>query len=316
MIGTRLRVAPGPSVFGLLGVIGGIGLVGVGIYTQNAHWAVGGALPLLVGLALLLTGDSGYELEFQPTGVTIHETSQAIPFASLQGMCFSGSPHGPLDLLFEERCLRIAGRNDQPQASIYQFFVSQLTPTGSRNVNGKMQGHLQQQLATFGDDKVFSFRARSQYQPPSVYRRQIAVSLMLVLCGIVWIGGGIPLQKGHDVDPYVGFGCLLLICGGLAAACYASFRKPLKQIVKNWQAASLVISPLGIALIQGDLQGEMKWRELQEAKLVNKAPATARHSCHRRSMLTLTVPGATIRIPDIYDRPLTIIHERIMAYWR
>jgi hypothetical protein len=32
--------------------------------------------------------------------------------------------------------------------------------------------------------------------------------------------------------------------------------------------------------------------------------------------IELVVPGATIVIADIYDRPLPLIYDRIVSYWR
>jgi hypothetical protein len=86
--------------------------------------------------------------------------------------------------------------------------------------------------------------------------------------------------------------------------------------MRNWREASLVIGPLGLAVVQGDLKGEMRWGELRQLHM--KAPRFAAYA-NRMKLgpgIRLVVEGATIVIADLYDRPLRVIHQRIMDYWR
>ena len=87
------------------------------------------------------------------------------------------------------------------------------------------------------------------------------------------------------------------------------------EIGGSW-TSSLVLSPVGLALVQGDLQGELRWEQLRDVQLVSKPRFFQMGQENVRTGIWLRVEGAQIVIADIYDRPLPIIFERIKAYWR
>jgi hypothetical protein len=70
-----------------------------------------------------------------------------------------------------------------------------------------------------------------------------------------------------------------------------------------------VIGPQGIALSQGELQGQLRWAELKRIRIRKGAFLSA-------PVLELRVEGARIDIPDIYSTPLTLIHREIDAFWQ
>jgi len=69
-----------------------------------------------------------------------------------------------------------------------------------------------------------------------------------------------------------------------------------------------------MAMVQGGIQGEVRWPELLEIRF-NAKPRGLSLS-NQRAMLPgilLRVKGADILIADIYDRPLYVIYNRILA---
>jgi hypothetical protein len=84
-------------------------------------------------------------------------------------------------------------------------------------------------------------------------------------------------------------------------------------ILKNWKNASLVIAPEGMAMVQGLIQGEVKWPELLDVRF-NVKPVGF-HMGHHTAFpgIMLSVKGANILIADIYDRPLHVIYNRILT---
>jgi hypothetical protein len=70
----------------------------------------------------------------------------------------------------------------------------------------------------------------------------------------------------------------------------------------------LVISPIGIALAQGELIGEMRWSELRNVR--------QRNNFLNRAVIDLHVEGAKVEILDVYDTPLVEIRRQIEQYWR
>ena len=110
-----------------------------------------------------------------------------------------------------------------------------------------------------------------------------------------------------DAKPWVGGGLMTaVVCGLLLLATLARPSPPLK--IKNSRTASLIISPLGIALSQGDVQGQLRWSELRDMKLVKGLGRTA--------VVRLDVSGAYIVIADVYDAPLSTIFGQMRGYWK
>ena len=67
-------------------------------------------------------------------------------------------------------------------------------------------------------------------------------------------------------------------------------------------------------MVQGDIQGEVRWPELLEIRF--NARPRGLNLGNQRAMLPgirLWVKGAEIVIADIYDRPLCVIYNRILA---
>jgi len=86
--------------------------------------------------------------------------------------------------------------------------------------------------------------------------------------------------------------------------------------VKNWRKSSLVISPMGLALVQGDIKGEMRWDELRDVQYKSRPGSFSMDVNTAMPGVLLKFEGASITIADIYDQPLRIIYERIRRYWR
>jgi hypothetical protein len=88
---------------------------------------------------------------------------------------------------------------------------------------------------------------------------------------------------------------------------------------KNWQQAGLVVGPDGLALVQGDLTGELYWDEVRDLRLREKGggfqPFHVTNSASHAG-INVKVEGATILIRDIFDQPLYAIHERMVRFWR
>ena len=87
--------------------------------------------------------------------------------------------------------------------------------------------------------------------------------------------------------------------------------------IRNWRASALVVGPAGLALMQGEMRGQLRWDELRKVEFRHKRPWYQYDSSREPTRgIRLTVEGATILIADIYDRPLPLIYKQIRAYWR
>jgi hypothetical protein len=119
-------------------------------------------------------------------------------------------------------------------------------------------------------------------------------------------------------DAATGFGGLLLLTGliGLACAALPASRRGLRRTVKHPEQATVIITPLGIAMMQGDTRGEVAWNEIKHVNLRTKPPGFAITGSGLTTGVELALGGAMVRIVDIYDRSQQEIYERIMANWR
>jgi hypothetical protein len=77
-----------------------------------------------------------------------------------------------------------------------------------------------------------------------------------------------------------------------------------------------VICPDGLALVQGDLTGELRWDEVRDVKMPTARAGLQMSSGIPGPAIVLKVAGAAIPILDVYDRPLPVIHQLLSHYWK
>jgi hypothetical protein len=218
----------------------------------------------------------------------------------------------PIHVFHEEGVVSIPPRLNVPSDEVFHFLLAQFSPGGSREVNPALRDYLQRQEEAFGPERVWSYRARKLAGKGQGGRRPRAVCLAVALAGLAWFASGLALGE----PAWIGFGILAAVLGGLFFLAFWATSPSLAHHKKHWRQASLVVSPVGLALVQGDMRGEMRWDELRDVQLHGR-PRHFRHGAeHTMPGIKLVVEGAAIVIPDIYDRPLPVIHERIVQYWR
>jgi hypothetical protein len=205
---------------------------------------------------------------------------------------------------------------DINSAGIHRALTLRYSASGSRRVNPLLEDYLERQLAMFGPERVWSYRAAPPRKNVHRPRRAPALALALLLTGIVWV------VLNADMDgpaPWAGAGVLLGIVSALTLFILWFYgRKARLRRIKGWDSSGLVITPLGLAMIQGDVSGELEWDQLREVKL-KKRPGYFQVVGDASTGLTgiiLHVEGAMIIVADLYDRPIDMIHERILRYWK
>ena len=72
----------------------------------------------------------------------------------------------------------------------------------------------------------------------------------------------------RDYEPWLIFGILLaLVFSFSALALWFSAAGPR---IRNWQLSSLVIGPAGLAMVQGDMRGELRWAEVRRMRCTRR----------------------------------------------
>ncbi len=177
-----------------------------------------------------------------------------------------------------------------------------------------MEAFVQEQLALFGDDKVFIYRARPAVSSKRVGRRMTrrqAWAYSLLLGGLVMIIMG-AVDQGRWA-PVAGFGVMSLLLGALVWLIVRPRHKVHGDIVSSkLKDSCLVLSPTGIALIQGDLRGTLAWEEVLGVNRIGNYRSFQISSPGKG--ISLKVRGADILLLDIYDSPIDAVEVQIQRH--
>jgi hypothetical protein len=321
MIGERIESRPQFPVVATIFLLIAVGLAAAGLALNNFHFLIGAVLPFLVSLALFLKRTPHFLATFTPEGLEVGRSGEFIPYDALQGLKGKGRSSDPrkpgpysyaIQVIHEEGVLEIPARLNVPSDDVYLFLWERFPPEGSRGVSRPLRDYLREQEAAFGVDRVFPYRARSHLGSWRARQRAAAASLAVAVAGVVWIAVGIPRQA----PAWIGFGVMLLLFGLLFFLASLTSGRPAHARIKNWRASGLVISPVGLALVQGDLQGEMRWDELRDLQYRSRPRSFSMTHGTGMAGIDLKFEGASITIVDLYDQPLWVIFDRIRAYWK
>lgn len=319
MIGERIEARNAFPLGAALLLVAGLGLVAAGLGTGNRDLAIGGALPIAIGAAWwTLRPGRPFTATFQEDGLLVEGEGEPylVPYASIRNVKVGGrlaNPKGPdrgrrpIELLHESGHLRIPARSSFPTHAIVRFLADRIPDRGSREVNPALADFLRVQEETFGPEHIYTFGAADRVWKSSL-RGLRAFSLGAMLGAAIWIGLG---AAGIGSDGWSPAGIVVLVFGLLLFAASFSEFQTTGQTRKLRKNAGLVIGPGGMAMIQGPIQGELRWAELLEARLQDGVRAfQASHGAGIPGIM-LRVKGAEILIADVYDRPLYVIHDLI-----
>jgi hypothetical protein len=321
MIGQRIEAQPGTPWGEILSFAAGAAMLAWGVVVASPHPIVAAVLPLSVGLALTVTRQGPFIVEVTENGLEATDPPQHVPYAAIEGLTVGGKPtkvRAPLYVFFQAGVLFFPPRLTVPTSELFGFLAGRISEGGSRDVPTPLAKYLRAQAESFGDANVFSYRARPHPTPLS-RKRSVAVSLAVAVTGIVWLIAG--FAGGDQYFAWAVVGGIFAFMFTLSALGFAFERKGPK--IKNWRQSGLVIGPAGLALVQGDARGEMRWPELRKLEYRDRARSFRFEGVgwHLETEtpyrgIHLVVEGARIVIADIYDRPLPLIYDRIRTYWQ
>jgi hypothetical protein len=304
-------------IFGLLG----IGLILVAGVVGIVHWAIAAVFPLLAAFFLWGARRPVFRAEFTDTGLQIDHPAISIPYERLEGLRavgFADPPPRdarrsfPIDIFHEEGVVRIPPGLNVASADVYHFLYAQFPASGARDINPLLTAYLGREEEASGPEAVYTYRAR-RHLARNTYPRGRAFFLAMMLAGISWMV--IALFRPESPG-WMAPGVLALIIGGSCSLFLWLDRRRTQRLVRNWRQASLIIAPHGLAMIQGDLKGELRWDEILEIHLNNKPHASFRASSVTPGAgITLKVQAAHIFIADIYDRPLPLIYTALRSHY-
>lgn len=295
----------------------------------NLHLAILALAPAMLTFGLLLGRRREFRGCLRDDCLEVEEPALRIPYTEIEGLTINGLAVDPdffrvktgtLMVMHRGGVLEIPATSNVPIQKVYQAIISVLPTTGSRQLSQTFTEHFQKEAATFGPERVHGFSRRKVIgRRPSTRRGQICAA-SLVLCGILWClvyAAASGPFAAREYEPWIGFGSMLSLFslfGWLALYC---MQQPLEGKSRTLRNAELIVSPTGIAVHQGDIQGHLRWEELLDVRF--SRPRRFSFVLSREGVavgIQLVIAGTTVRIIDIYDRPIALIHKLIQQYWK
>jgi hypothetical protein len=262
MIGERVFLKRGVSIFGWLLLLAAIVLAGTSFVTRDIHVAVA-ILPALMGISMLTSRQSHESVEFLEHGLVFDDGTE-ISYADIFSLTDTGMSRSPDEVLkgrwiglsTPEGHVVIRASSQSENCNMYRFLYGQLKTCGSRDVSQKLRSFLETQIETFGDERVHSFVARPKQSDRKTVRAKIVPWLAAIVTGLIWL----VLSEMHKVPPaFAGWGIGLMIASPIVTLLIIAGSNSDQWSKVDRATACLVISPGGIGLVQGHLSGTMHW---------------------------------------------------------
>jgi hypothetical protein len=301
------------------------GIATIGALAPGRAWI---AVPIaLLFMALwclfFFTRSTARRLRFTENGIEITHPVEKLAYSEIleifapERRARSGK-NFPIHLLCAHGYSIIPASVRADSEELYRFLRTQ--PFGERTVPAVppvLRDFLKQQLTVHGPADIYVYRPRVSLRSTEAAGSGEWICLSLVPAGLALIAIG--AVAGREAAVWIGIGVAMIVLGMLLYVLALLRRKLPRATVKNWQKAALIIGPDGLALVQGDVTGELRWRELQGVTTSKGVPSFGLATSYNQAKfpgITLAVAGATITIADIYHWPLSHARDRIEEHWQ
>jgi hypothetical protein len=308
-------------------ILGMTVLAGIGTIGASAPAGAWVAIPVVLLFTAILClfffmRKSTRHLRFTDDGVELTYPNETLAYNEILEIFAPerGDRRGksfPIHLLCERSYCTIPATVRTDSETLYRFLRTQ--PLGERAIPAVprvLRDFLKQQFTVHGLEDIYIYRPRLSLRSTRGAGLGEWLCLSLVPAGLALIIIDIALGQ-RAIGIGIGIGIPVVFIGFLVYLGAVLRRKLSRVTFKNWQQASLIIGPDGLALVQGDLTGELRWHELQRVAMTAGVSGTVDSFALTKSKfpgITLVVAGATITIADIYHWPLSHVRDRIEEY--
>ena len=309
MIGQTVHSRANTPVVSIVLGFGGCSLLNLAYFLANWHLAILAVLPLALAVALWPRQSGSFSVLVTHTGLRLESPVVDVPYAAIKELTINGLffnrepdriPSGPIRIVHEGGVLDVPERLNVPANEFYHFLLQRTGAPRPVLLTPALVEFFNEQQAQFGADRVWAFTARDPAEPGGGSPRATAFFFAVTGTGIIWCTAGGLL--GHDYRMWIGIGVLASIVGLFCWLLCLASKSQTRQAKKN---AGLFISPIGIAMVQGDLRGRLRWDEIRQ--VVFKSPTKG---------IRIRVEGSEIKIANVYRQSLDDIHSKITGYWR
>jgi len=311
----------------------------------NLHLVFLALAPALLALGLIFGREKPFHGVLTDEALVTKNPSYKILYSEIEGLTIGGfgadpdQPSlrpGPIVITQHYDVLEIPAALNVPTQQVYQAILAKIPTTGAYRLSPSLMKLIQDETARFGAERVHAFARRNIVgQCPSNYRWQVCAG-MLLLCGILWCIGGfcshaMPQKNAMDYAIWFGYGFWLVIFSGITVGCLSRMQKAVPvdsrmefvAMVANGRASSLehsvakmlhgernaelVVSPSGLAIQTGDTLSYLTWAAIRDIRLCRRIQG---------SEIRIVLPRETIRLPDLYVRPIALIYRQMQRLWK
>ena len=304
--GQTIESRAAPPIGRGLALLLAVGLAGLAIALRSPVPGLLAVLPLALAATFHLGQPRFFRAVAEEDGLRIEGRDGLLRYDDIQGLKAArpSNPYrnGPrrysIRLITSEGDVVIPRHLNVACDALYLFLFQHLSSSGKSPVHPSLADYHDAKRKRHGGGRVWAFRARKRIANPDP--RVILTGLAMSATGGVWVFAGSLLRQ----EAWISLGAAFVFFGMLIAFLGWKFQSYAKAPLmgRSKEPAGLVISPEGLALVQGPLDGQIRWREVRSIKI-------------RAGILFLYVEGAEIPIPDVYDRPMAVIHQLVSDYW-
>ncbi len=312
MIGERVESYPRGSVWAIVFLVLGIALGALLLLAPKKDaWPIA-FLPLGIAAGIWLGRESRVVFRVESRGLEFEEPH---PFPLDYDAIRWVSAHvkrGPFPMTLHHTggTTILPSKLSVTSNDLYEFLITSAPPPDTSAVPKSLVSFRDEQIAKFGEERVFSFVGGPPNIEPRSYRgigAMIGFSLAAIPMGIA----------GHSfVDSKAGWieGSTGAFFFGLFIALILFFARMASSSQKS-NPSGLVIAPTGLALAQDDIQGKLRWDEVQAIEHPPVKRMGTAQTANSRHGIGIQVEGAYIVIKDRYHRPAREISQCLKSYW-
>ncbi|MEP3481569.1 MAG: hypothetical protein ABJZ55_20165 [Fuerstiella sp.] len=315
---SRLRLPVGAILLAFVG----LGLAGLSIATNEIKFAAMGFPFLTTAASLFLFRSKAFHADFTEDAIVLKKTDQEIPYESMSFLDFASkidkngdyvSDSAEITVTHDAGEFVIPAKLNHSSVDVYEFLFERSIPREDFPLDPILEDFVNEQEELFGPEKVFHFCARRNANIKKAGRRvmtKIAAGLALGALGLGATGGVLKNEDWVVAAVSLGAAAFLFFLMGMARRQTAGSR------LKNWDLAGVVVSPVGVAMIQGSLKGKMEWDEI---RAVSFGIATKNYEfavTRGAPGILLKFDGGALTIVDVYNQPLPYLFAVIQDYWQ
>ncbi len=281
---------------------------------KNQGWPVA-FLPLGIAAGIWLGRDRRVVFHIAETRLEFERPQESfVEYESLESVTIRrkrGSEHFPIQLRHRGGTTNIPAQLSVSSLRLLHFLDERLPPFRNENLPDALVGFREEQIAKFGEDRVFSFGGRMKGAEPPSYK-WIGALLGLALSAIfMWIIGCLAQPASQTEWTQAG----LIIAFFSTFFAFLNWLSGRSKQKRDTRQSGLIVGPTGIALLQGDVKGKMRWDELKAIEHPPVKRFGTRRTADSKHGIGLLVDGGYIVIFDYYNRPADEIYRILREFW-